>query len=50
VVIKTDPNSPRVRHVEVSLGTAREVNPVFLGVFLGREEGAKARMVIRLSV
>jgi len=30
------------RHVEVSLGTPREVNPVFCG----REEGAKARMVI----
>ena len=41
-LIKTDPNSPRVRHVEVSLGTAREVNPVFCG----REEGAKATMVI----
>jgi hypothetical protein len=41
-LIKTDPNSPRVRHVEVSLGTAREVNLVFCG----REEGAKARMVI----
>ena len=41
-LIKTDPNSPRVRHVEVSLGTAREVNPVLCG----REEGAKARMVI----
>jgi hypothetical protein len=41
-LIKTDPNSPGVRHVEVSLGTAREVNPVFCG----REEGAKARMVI----
>src|SRR6516165_4804634 len=41
-LIKTDPSSPRVRHVEVSLGTPREVNPVFCG----REEGAKARMVI----